>query len=418
MRPARVPLGYRLLLALSAPLLLGYTLLRARRDGGKRYLLQRLGFAFPQLDRPIWLHCASVGEVIAALPLIDALRERQPNTPLLVTTNTPTGADVLLKKRGEQVTHAYLPLDFRFAVARFFRRCQPRSSLILETELWPNLYRAAAARGTPVRLVNARLSQKTLGANALLKAAYRSCLANAAQVLARGKADADGFRQLGASAEKVQVIGNIKFAATGGSTAEMPRLIERRYWLAASTHDDEELQLARMWQELAPRDELLVIAPRHPERRDAILRQLEPLGLRVTVRSRDETIAADTQLYLADTLGELGKFIAHAELVFMGGSLIERGGQNLLEPARAGKAILCGPDMSNFAAELALFREADAVVQLAANEELAETVAGLLDSAARRQQLGDNAAAVMLREQNVIDRYLEQLADALSEAPR
>ena len=418
MKPAAVPLRYRALLAALALPMLGYTLWRALRDGGWRYLWQRLGFGLPRLQRPIWLHCASVGEVNAALPLLDGLLARYPDAPLLVTSNTPTGAAVLARRCGERVRHAYLPLDFRFAARRFLRHCRPRCGLIVETELWANLYRAAAERGVPLAIVNGRLSARTLDAGGLLRPllrpALRSCLRNVDRVLARGAADAAGFRQLGAPDERVRVLGNLKFAAAAQPLAATPRPIERRYWLAASTHDDEELQLARIRRELG-RDELLVIAPRHPERREAILRQLAPLGLDVAVRSRGEPIAADTQLYLADTLGELAGFIAHAELVFMGGSLIPRGGQNLLEPARAGVAIICGPHMENFADELARLRAADALRQVADAAALARLLDELLDDAAQRARLGAAAQALVRREAGVGRAYLEALQPLLGQ---
>jgi len=414
-KPAAVPLRYRALLAALALPMLGYTVWRALHDGGWRYLCQRLGFGLPRLDRPIWLHCASVGEVNAALPLLGGLPARYPDATLLVSSNTPTGAQVLAKRCGERVHHVYLPLDFRFATARFLRRCRPCCGLIVETELWANLYRAAADRDLPLAIVNGRLSPRTLGAGRLLRPALRSCLRNVDQVLARGEADAAGFRLLGAPAERVRVVGNLKFAAAAQPVAATPRPIERRYWLAASTHDDEELQLAGLWQRLG-RDELLVIAPRHPERREAILRQLAPLGLSLAVRSRGDAIAAGTQLYLADTLGELAGFIEHAELVFMGGSLIPRGGQNLLEPARAGVAIICGPHMENFADEMLRFCRAAAVRQLGGAAELPGLLDDLLDDAAQRAELGRRAQAVVRRESGVGRAYLDALQPLLGRA--
>ncbi len=403
-------LPYRAALWLASPLLIGYTLWRAARDGGTDYLRQRLGFEAPLMHAPLWAHCASVGEVKAVLPLLKAIRTRHPEIPLVVTTNTPAGREVLLDRMGGDVSHTYLPLDFAPCVARFLKRVQPRCAVVMETELWPNLYAHCAAQGVALVMINARLSERTLQAPAPMRRAYRHALSNVVAILAKSEKDADRFLRLGAVRERVETLGNIKFARPVENNPSAPAdLVGRPYWLAASTHHDEELRIARIWQRLPHAGQVLVIAPRHPERRQAILKQLMPLGMETAVRSRGDALTSDTQIYLADTLGELHALIAHASLVFMGGSLIPRGGHNLLEPARLGKAILVGPHMDNFADETQSLLAAEAISMVRNDRELGYALERLQADAELRAALGRRAADFMSRQADVAQVYLERL---------
>jgi 3-deoxy-D-manno-octulosonic-acid transferase len=404
------PLPYRAALWLLSPVLLGYTVWRAAQDGGVLYLRQRLGAQLPKLNAPLWTHCASVGEVNAALPLLKALQARHPAVSLVVTTNTPTGREALLAHMGDKVTHSFLPLDFNFSVARLIDCIRPRCALMMETELWPNLYAQCASRAIPLILVNARLSEKTLNAPGLMRAAYRDALSKVTAVLAKSDADADRFISLGAAPERVEPLGNIKFAAPN---EDEPRtcadLIGRPYWLAASTHHDEELRIARIWRELPSNGQVLVIAPRHPERRVAILKQLLPLGLETAVRSRGDVITSDTRIYLADTLGELRSLIAHATMVFMGGSLVPQGGHNILEPARLGRAILVGPHVDSFADEVRSLLAAEAISMVRNDRELGYALERLQADPDLRAALGSRAAAFMAEQADMAQVYLARL---------
>jgi 3-deoxy-D-manno-octulosonic-acid transferase len=403
-------LAYRAVLWLASPLWLVYTLWRAARDGGTTYLRQRLGLDTPQLDAPLWAHCASVGEVNTMLPLLKALAHDHPQVPLLITTNTPTGREVLRKQMGDRVTHSFLPLDFGVCVKRFLETARPRCAIMVETELWPNLYEQCAARGMSLIMVNARLSARTLGAPAAIRGAYRHALAQVSAVLARSELDAVKFRQLGAPSERVQSLGSLKFARPfEGDIGPQENLIGRPYWLAASTHDDEELRIARIWQRLYDTGQVLVIAPRHPERRIAILRQLRPLGMEISVRSRNEPITPTTRIYLADTLGELITLMAHARLVFMGGSMVPRGGHNMLEPARLGRAVLIGPHVDNFEFETRSLLAAEAIMMARDDRELGFALERLLNDAELRATLGRRAAAFMAARADIGQIYLKRL---------
>jgi len=404
-------LPYRIALVLASPLLLAYTLWRAGRDGGTVYLKQRLGLQLPVLKGPLWTHCASVGEVNAALPLLKALRARHPDVPLLVTTNTPTGRQVLLQHMPQAARHAFLPLDFGACVTRFVDSTRPRCALIMETELWPNLYRQCAARDISLVLINARLSDRTATAPVFMRRAYRYALAGVRAVLARSASDADKFKDLGAPRARIETLGNLKFARpyNEDQTVWTADPVGRPYWLAASTHHDEELRIARVWRRLSEHNHLLVIAPRHPERRTEILRQLRSLRLKIAVRSRGDAVHPSTRIYLADTLGELTAFMTHASLVFMGGSLIERGGHNLLEPACLGKAVLVGPHMHHFADETQSLLAAEAIMMVRNDHELAYALERLLTDDELRTALGGRAAAFMAKQVDIVEAYLARL---------
>jgi 3-deoxy-D-manno-octulosonic-acid transferase len=403
-------LPYRLVLWLTAPLLVGYTLWRAARDRDVLYVKQRLGLHMPAVNESLWMHCASVGEVSAALPLLKALRARHPHVPLVITTNTPTGRAVLLNHMERDAIHTYLPLDFSACVARFIDSTRPRCAMIVETELWPNLYQQCVTRDLSLILINARLSDRTLKAPALIRRAYRHTLSGVAAILARSGADADKFRCLGAPPERVETLGNIKFARPFDCSARPEKdLVGRPYWLAASTHADEELRIAQIWRRLPDTRQLLVIAPRHPERRAAILRQLKPLGMEIAVRSRGDIITAATRIYLADTLGELEALMTHATLVLMCGSLIPRGGHNILEPARLGKPILVGRHMDNFVDETRGLLAAEAIMMARNDGELRLALERLLADGELRAALGSRAAAFMAKHADVAQIYLERL---------
>lgn len=413
MEPRRTPRphpSYRLLLALLAPLLLGYTAWQALRQRSLRYLRERCGFfrdATPQ--RPLWLHAASVGELNAALPLIAALLEKIPTPTLLVTTATPSSARLAASRLPPQVSHAFLPLDFAGAVERFLAHFAPRCALVMETELWPNLFAACGRRAIPLCIVNGRLSERTLHAPAWLRHRYRDALAHVGAILARSETDRDGFLALGAVAERVQVLGNLKFSAALAATAAAAAL-PRPYVLAASTRDGEESLLLQAWQAAEHGDRLLVIVPRHPQRLAQIIRSLPLARAQIAVRSADETITAQTAVYVADTFGELAAFIAGAELVFVGGSLVPKGGQNVLEPAALGKAIVFGPHMENFADEARLLLAHDGALQVDNALALATTLTALLQAPQRCAQLGANARQVVEQRRDTAQRYAEAVS--------
>lgn len=405
-------LRYHLILTAATLPLLVLTLWQAFRGGGLRYMKQRLGFGYrPNLHRPVWLHAASVGEVIAILPLIKKLQSNYSSHNIVVTTTTNTGADIVKQRLGQSVTHHFFPIDWSGCVVRFLNSTHPVCALIMETELWPNLYSHCRLRNIPLIIINGRLSKRTLETRAWIKFLYQVTLNHVTAILARSRTDADRFLSLGANPETIHVIGNIKFAVTNDPDQRIPAIaLGRPYVLAASTHDDEELRISKLWLDMDVGDRLLVIAPRHPKRAASILKQINSVTSDIAVRSTNDTIAGKTKIYLADTLGELKYLLKGAELVFVGGSLVPAGGHNILEPALFGKPILFGPYMSNFAEETKLFLHHQAALQVSNETELSAQLLSLFTDTEKCRTLSTNARRLMDNNKNIVDRYLSEIA--------
>lgn len=404
-------MSYRLLTLFLWPAIFLYTLKIAWRHRSLNYFKQRLGFAYPSFKQPpLWIHCASVGESNTALPLLKELIAAYPQQVFLFTTNTPTGAFIVKKNASPNTEHCYLPIESSGAIKRFLKQTQPRLALILETEIWPLLYQQCTSTHVPISMINARLSHKTTNTGPWISKLYRQALQQVDHILCRSSQDQQLFLQLGASEQQTETIGNLKFAAPASKTTKaVDHFTERAFILVASTHDDEERQIARLWKSLQPQPHLLVIAPRHPERTTSILEQLNPLGLNIAVRSQQQNINSDTELYLADTIGELTGFMQQADLVIMGGSFIRHGGQNLLEPARLQKAIIIGPYMYNFQAEVEQFLDNEACIQVEDIDELGQQIQTLISDDAHRQQLGSRAKQLMSKEEDIAQRYAEKI---------
>ncbi|ROR34752.1 3-deoxy-D-manno-octulosonic acid transferase [Inmirania thermothiophila] len=407
-RTTRPPPSYPWLLRALAPVLAGYTAWRAGRRAGPRYLRERLGLVPPTAPGAVWVHAASVGEVVTARPLLAALAAG--GRRIVLTTHTETGAAVAARAGIPGLAHRYLPLDLPGAVGRFLDRTRPACGLVVETELWPTLLTAAARRGIPVAIVNGRVSHRSLRGGRYHRRLAAAALGAVTAVLARSAADAEGFRTLGAPPERVRVIGNLKFAPPPQAAAPA-RPLPGPFVLAASTHEDEERRIGALWAGRR-RGQALVIAPRHPERAGAVAAALAALGLAVRRRSRGETVAGGArEVFLLDTVGELEPYLAHAEVVIMGGSFVPRGGHNLLEPARHGRAVVVGPHMENFAEETDRLLAAEAIVRVADEAALGPVLDALLADEARRRALGRRARAVLEAEADVVARYLDALAD-------
>lgn len=420
------------------PVWLVQSLVRSAQDGGRSYLLQRFGFygakkqpqqqdsQHPALANSphLWVHCASVGEVKTALPLLHLLRREIPSVRYTVTTLTPTGKDLLQQAALPACEHLYLPVDHGLTVGRFLKRIQPDYGLIIETELWPALYRSCHQRQIPISIVNARLSNKTLRITQGWKARVlapiiANALASTTQILARSEQDAAGFTQLlsfatySTNKQQLHVCGNLK-NISNDHEAVAPAPLSRDYCLLASTHDDEETRLTQVWSQ-HKRKELLVIVPRHPERGKPLQKQLSSYG-QVVLRSEtalsrnevkgkakdgaNEEIASDVSIYIADTVGELMRFYQHAAVTFVGGSLVSTGGHNVLEPARCNCAIVVGPHMHNFEAELKVLQTADAIVQVENEQQAVSTLVQLLEDPDQAVKLGAAAAESLESEQS------------------
>lgn len=401
-------ISYQLLLISLAPIFLWLSIKHVLNNKNSEYLWQRLGMKLPDTKMTIWFHCASVGEVITATPLIKLYNEKFPDKNILVTTNTITGANIC-KKRLPFTTHCFLPLDYRFITRRFLNKCQPKELIILETELWPNLFQLCHSKDIPISIINGRLSQRSLNTSAWTKRLYKKTLQYVKKVYCRSDSDADAYQYLGATNKQIEITGNLKFSISLNTTS-LDNLITRPYVLAASTHTGEEKKIVEAWKKSNHNNLLLVIAPRHPERKNEILRDIEFLSNEIKIRSLQEEITDKTDIYLADTLGELSALFQHAELVIMGGSFVSKGGHNILEPAARSKAILYGSSMENFCAEDILFRRHNAAIQANSKQQTIDCLNMLLDDTEKRETLGINARKLIEKNNNIAEVYFNKLS--------
>lgn len=395
---------YSAILYLLLPVTLYHLVWRGFRQSA--YFLrwgERYGFYGNRRDAPtpLWLHAVSVGEVAAAAPLVNALLERHPHTRLLITCITPTGSARIQSLWGGRVTHVYLPYDLPGALRRFLHHFRPERALIMETELWPNLLFGCRDAGIPLAIVNARLSARSLRGYRVLAPLVSRALATASQVCAQSREDAERFIRLGAVPARVSVSGNLKFdviaAPDAGQLAAQLRTAAggRAIWIAASTHPDEEA--AVLEAHLALRQHfpqlLLLWAPRHPERFRAVSELARAAPLATATRSQHGLPSAADAVFVIDTLGELPRFFAAADVAFVGGSLQAIGGHNLLEPASTGLPIVTGPHLHNFAAIAARLGESGVLDVIDTADALPDAIARWLRDAPARAR-----AAVAARQ--------------------
>ncbi len=409
---------YTLLLYSLLPLILLRLWWRGRLAPAYRQRIgERFGFfSTPPLRAPIWVHAVSVGETIAAAPLIRALQQRHPERDIVVTTMTPTGSERVRALFGDSVFHVYAPYDLPDALARFLKRVKPALALIVETELWPNTVATCAARGIPALLVNARLSEKSARGYMRVSALTRPMLQALTGVVAQNAADGERFVALGLPREQLTVSGSIKFdielsaelRANAAAERERLGLAQRPVWIAASTHDGEDDALLDAHAALRRHhpDLLLLLVPRHPERFDAVAAQVAQRGLVLVRRSSGGAVGGGDAVLLGDTMGELLLLLGCADIAFVGGSLIARGGHNMLEPAAWGLPIVTGDSDFNFREVSALLQQAGALVKVADTNALTAALATLLDDASERQQRGAAARQVVEQNRGALEKLL------------
>ncbi len=400
---------YRRLLFIIFPIVVVVTLWQAIKAREPRYFFQRLGWMLPpHRDNEIWVHAASVGEVNAIIPLIEAMIAKNPEIAITLSTITPTGARNARGKLPPGCRHIYLPLDYLTMVKRFIKRLQPRCGLIVETEIWPQLFWTANWKGVMLILVNARLSHRARLDKYWIQRLTSYSAQQLSGILARSTSDAEKFIALNPTANNVKVIGNIKLAIANAAVAA-PIDLGRPYVLAASTRDNEEAVLLSAWKEVKRSSHLLVIAPRHPQRRDEIIAVARQRSLNIAIRSRGDQITAATQVYIADTFGELRGLIAGSSFVIMGGSFVAKGGQNILEVAHAGKAVVFGPHMENFIDESQRLLSAAAAIQVDSADELPTTLSMLLEDKSLCDEMGEKGKQCLQGEADIVERYLSAL---------
>ncbi|MFT3761245.1 MAG: lipid IV(A) 3-deoxy-D-manno-octulosonic acid transferase [Pseudoxanthomonas sp.] len=367
----------------------------------------------------IWLHAVSVGEVNAAVPVVNALRERHPGLRWLVTTITPTGSERVRALWGDGVRHVYVPYDLPGAVRRFLKHFRPHQALVMETELWPNLLFGCRDHGVPAYILNARLSERSMRGYGLFMPLIGRVLRSVRRIGAQSQADGRRFVALGAPRERVVDTGNLKFdiAAPAGLdafVADFRRRVpaSRPAWIAASTHEDEEAavlaihaRLRRRWPDL-----LLLWAPRHPERFPRVAEQARAAGLRVSARKQAVWPDAGSDVFVVDTLGELMAFYACADVAFVGGSLQDIGGHNLLEPAAVGTPMVVGPHLHNFVEISKRLQEAGALEIGRDADDVGARIEALLGDEARRGAMAAAGRELVERGRGALAKTLEMIA--------
>lgn len=441
---------YRSLLRLAFPAVLLHAAALAVRERSARYLMQRFGLRLPATAAaPLWIHCASVGELNTALTLAAAWRKARPGDDILLTSATVSAHRLFRRKAGANLRHCYLPLDYPLLCRRFLKAVRPRCALMMEAEIWLNLFGECGARGVPVLIVNGRLSAKTMQPARRFGGYYRQSLSHVRAVLARSEQDRERFVALGMAPDAVETAGNLKYSAD--MPAQTPDCMGRRYCLAASTHNGEETLIARAWRRADTGGLPLVIAPRHPQRCATVARQLRRAGFGVAVHDGSDSGSGDgandgggggggtndggngganddgggsgndgggndggsggsannAEVVLFCEVGYLPALIRHAKFVFLGGSLVEKGGHNLLEAARLGTPQATGPHLDNFAQEARALQQAGGLLIANNEDELAEFFTRAAAGDCRAQ--ADNAAAFMREHDDVAAHYVKRL---------
>lgn len=390
-----------------------------RRRWTERYALYRT----PVSQHGIILHSVSVGETLAAVPLVRALQQRYPQLPITVTTMTPTGSERARAAFGDSVQHLYLPYDLPDAMRRFYRHLQPKLVVVMETELWPNMIWHAHRRGIPLVIANARLSARSARGYGKIRRFMAQLLPRIAHIAAQTPADGERFIALGLPAAQLTVTGSIKFDISvtaeqqnAASTLRAQWAAQRPVWIAASTHDGEESAILQAHQALlaAFPDLLLILVPRHPERFAAVHELVSKYQLSSVTRSSQAPVTATTQVVVGDTMGEMMVLYGVADLAFVGGSLIERGGHNPLEPAAYGLPVLMGPHTFNFAQICQQLEEAGGLTRVSDARSLQQAVTERLQQPELAARQGKQALTFMQQNQGALSRLLTLLDTALS----
>jgi len=354
----------------------------------------------------IWFHAVSVGEAEALFPLVKRLQQEHPDLKLLVTTTTLTGSARVKALMPEGITHVYLPYDLPGAVSRFVQCFKPRMAVIVETEIWPNLFSCCAANEIPVAIINARLSEKSAQGYQKIALLIHPALAQVTLIAAQTEQDAERFIAIGAPRQAVQTLGNIKFdleiaqeTIEQGHQLKATQFAGRFVWLIASTHKDEEAPFIEIYRQIKQKipELLLVVVPRHPERFETVKKLFEQQQLNVVMRTSQQKCQPETDVYLVDTMGELKMLYAAADAAFVGGSLVPSGGHNILEAAAVGVPVMFGPFMDNFKEIASAALKADAALQCQNQQDIVQAVLTIYQQPTYKQALTEKGKAFVLR---------------------
>ncbi len=425
---------YTLLLYLLAPLVILRLAWRSlRAPDYRRRWLERFGTIEPALgERVIWIHAVSVGEVQAAEPVVQALLEQRPDYSILITTVTPTGSARVTALFGDEVAHVYAPYDLPGAVSRFFQRVRPQLAIVMETELWPNLFHACQQRAIPLLLINARLSERSEAGYRRVRGLAAQTLSAVNEIAAQSELDAGRFINIGADQGTVTVTGNLKFEQrVPPSLLERAEVLRRDWgvgrtvWVAGSTHEGEDELLLDAFRQLRERfsDCLLVLVPRHPERFESVAELCRQKNYNTLLRSAAVPCTPATEVYIGDSMGELPLFYAASDVAFVGGSLVPHGGHNMLEPAALGVPVVTGPHVFNFVEICELLQQAGACVKVEDVGGLSDTLSLWLEDANQRHRVGQRGRDTVEKNRGalqsvmaMIDRYpSERISSAITQ---
>lgn len=416
--------SYTLLYYLLLPVVFTRLLLRARKAPlyRKRWA-ERLGFFnAPVQANGLWVHAVSVGETIAAAPLIKQIQRAYPDLPITITTMTPTGSERVRALFGDSVFHVYVPYDTPGAVKRFLHRVKPRMALVMETELWPNLVHYCSTQQIPVLIANARLSERSARGYGRFEKLSRDMLSKVSAIAAQGEDDGQRFVALGLTQQKLHITGSVKFdiqvtdeLISAGKTLRRQWGEQRPVLIAASTHRGEDEQMLDAFSQVLKQhpNTLLVLVPRHPERFNDVATLCRAQGFDCALRSKVEPVTPSTQILVGDTMGEMMLLFAASDIAFVGGSLVASGGHNYLEPAALRMPVLSGPHVFNFTDISQMLVAAGGMTLVDNPQQLAERVNHWLSDPVSAQQVGDAAQSVVENNRGAQQRLFELIEEHL-----
>ncbi len=416
---------YSLLFYLAIPVVLLRLLWRSRRTPQyrQRWHERFAWFVIPaNQQNGIWIHAVSLGEFVAAIPMVKALIQQYPDLPITITSMTITGSNRVQKEFGDKVFHVYVPYDLPTVVQRFLRKVKPKIVIILETELWPNILYYCGKQNIPVIIVNARLSQRSMQGYRRIAKTTKAMLQNVSVLAAHAKTDAQRFIDLGLSSDRVYITGSIKFEITNPpSVFEQADVLRRSFghrlvWVAASTHEGEEIKILTAFKIILQSvpDALLILVPRHPERFSSVKDLCIKQNYHVVSRSSGEICSAMTQIFLGDTMGELKLFYAASDVAFVAGSLMPIGGHNVLEPIGLNVPTVTGPHMFNFEEINQLLLSANALRQVQDEQTLATAVIQLFQDTTLRAQMQSNGEKVLSQNRGALQKNLDLISQLLA----
>ncbi len=420
---------YSILFYIALPLIVGRLLWRSRKAPAyKQRIKERFAIGLSTIKpNGIWIHAVSVGESIAAAPMINELLEAHADLPITITCMTPTGSERIKSLFGERVQHCYMPYDTPTIAKRFLRKLQPQLAIIMETELWPNHIHYCRQLGIPVVLANARLSDRSAKGYAKFPKITRPMFQALSWVAVQSKVEADRFVDLGANTECISVIGSIKFDINIDSDLVRHAMELRKKWqsdkrptwIAASTHAGEDEIVLEVHRQLLAQypNALLILVPRHPERFNDVT-ELASKYFPTVTRSSHDLVSHQIQVLVGDTMGELLFLYALADIAFVGGSLVDKGGHNVLEPVALNKPVICGPSLYNFQEITDQLQDKQAIAIIHNSQELFLQLNRLFDNAGLVEKMIQGGQQIMQHNQGALDRLVQGIDSLLDKECR